>query len=65
MRPTGAWDERSEARADLETDLATALTALKREGCDAVYRVDLTRPDMQIPVVKVLIPGMAYRPNLF
>jgi ribosomal protein S12 methylthiotransferase accessory factor len=43
---------------DFEDDLALLLRHLRRVGCDQVIRVDLTRPDIGVPVVRVVVPGL-------
>jgi ribosomal protein S12 methylthiotransferase accessory factor len=46
------------ASADLTEDLATVIAGLARAGYDRIYSVDLTTRVFDIPVVKVLIPGL-------
>lgn len=51
------------AAAGLETDsfegdIAIMLAALRRVGIERAVVVDLTRPGMGIPVVKVIVPGL-------
>jgi ribosomal protein S12 methylthiotransferase accessory factor len=41
-----------------EQDVARLLEAVTRAGCDRVIVVDLTRPDIGVPVVRVLVPGL-------
>lgn len=65
LRATSAWEEQSVASGDLGRDLEIVLDALARDGKRAVYRVDLTRPDMRIPVARLFVPGLEYRPHLF
>lgn len=50
-------------RADIsgetfEDDAATLLTALTSVGVREAIRVDLTKPDLGIPVVRVVVPGL-------
>ncbi len=51
------------ARADLasasfEEDIGYLLAALRGAGLERVVVVDLTRPELGIPVVKVVVPGL-------
>jgi thiazole/oxazole-forming peptide maturase SagD family component len=39
-------------------DLETALAALRRAGLERVLVVDLTRPDVGLPVARVIVPGL-------
>ena len=41
-----------------EEDLTRLLGAIARAGCDRVVVVDLTRPEIGIPVVRVIVPGL-------
>lgn len=45
---------------DLRTDLRTVLFRLRARGFRHCVVVDLTREDIDVPVVRVLIPGMAH-----
>ncbi|MFI9245600.1 TOMM precursor leader peptide-binding protein [Streptomyces sp. NPDC053086] len=58
-RPTVPGDHVHTPRADLADDVA-ALTALARERGLEVLVLDQTRPDIGLPVVKVVIPGMRH-----
>ena len=42
----------------VDKDLDVLLGALARVGIDQVLRVDLTRPEFNIPVVRIVIPGL-------
>jgi YcaO-like protein with predicted kinase domain len=42
----------------IHDDLATAVGALRRVGLDRVLVVDLTRPDVRLPVARVIVPGL-------
>ena len=42
----------------LEGDLDTILRGLKRAGLNEVVAVDLTKPAIKIPVVRVVVPGL-------
>lgn len=44
--------------ASFEEDLAFELDAVRRAGCGHVIVVDLTRPEIGIPVVRVIVPGL-------
>jgi ribosomal protein S12 methylthiotransferase accessory factor YcaO len=43
---------------DILDDIYTMLEALKRRGYEQVIAVDLTEPELDIPVVKVIVPGL-------
>lgn len=45
--------------ADLGRDLETVIEGLRTAGLRRIYRVDLTRPRFSIPVVRMLVPGLA------
>lgn len=49
---------RSRATATFEGDIAAMLDSLRRVGVDSAVVVDLTRPELGIPVVKLVVPGM-------
>src|SRR5256885_14560422 len=49
---------RSLATDSFEGDLAVLLAALGRIGIHSVAVVDLTQPEIGIPVVKVVVPGL-------
>jgi len=44
--------------SDFRSDVEFLLGRLKRKGFDQVIAVDLTQPDLNIPVVRCVIPGM-------
>jgi ribosomal protein S12 methylthiotransferase accessory factor len=44
----------------LSADHDTLLPALASQGFDRIFRVDLTRAGFDIPVVKVIVPGMMF-----
>jgi ribosomal protein S12 methylthiotransferase accessory factor len=48
---------------DLAQDLRASLARLHRVGIDRAVAVDLTRPDLAIPVVRVMIPGLEGDPK--
>jgi len=43
---------------DLAEDLQTVLSALDRAGVDQACWVDLSQPGIDIPVVRVVVPGL-------
>ncbi|WP_437549657.1 YcaO-like family protein [Sorangium sp. So ce367] len=47
------------ASTDLRDDLAFLLSRLADAGIERVIAVDLTRPDIGIPVVRVRVPGLS------
>ena len=51
------------AADDLGEDLRGALTRLEGVGINHVIAVDLTRPDLMIPVVRLVIPGLEWDPH--
>lgn len=48
---------------DLAQDLRSSLARLHAIGIDRAVAVDLTRPDLAIPVVRVVIPGLEGDPR--
>ncbi|MGP3977383.1 TOMM precursor leader peptide-binding protein [Streptomyces sp. 8N114] len=46
-------------RADLREDVADAVALLRRHGMELLV-LDQTRPDLGIPVVKVIVPGLRH-----
>ena len=57
------WNEITDhSSGDLSEDLETVLKGLGAVGYNRVYRVDLTNSRFAIPVVKVLVPGLAPMP---
>lgn len=50
---------------NFEADLRTVLAALDRAGIDSVVVVDLSRPEVGVPVVKVVVPGLEGPPTPF
>jgi ribosomal protein S12 methylthiotransferase accessory factor len=51
-------DVYSEATGSFEGDLQVTIEKLKAAGFDQVIVVDLTQPDIGVPVVKVFVPGL-------
>lgn len=56
LRPFAAVADR--AGETLEDDLLTVLASLAKAGVREVAVVDLTRPDVGIPVVRAVVPGL-------
>jgi YcaO-like protein with predicted kinase domain len=44
--------------ASFEEDLAYELAAVRRAGCCQVIVIELTRPEIGIPVLRVIVPGL-------
>jgi YcaO-like protein with predicted kinase domain len=56
---TQSFAARSSLASDsFEEDLSTLLSALKGIGLGSVAVIDLTKPEFDIPVVKVIVPGL-------
>ena len=51
------------AAEDLSEDLHWALGRLSAAGIERVIAVDLTRQDLMIPVVRLVIPGLEWDPH--
>lgn len=51
------------ATNSFDDDLEVELQLLKRAGFDQVIVVDLTQPELGIPVARVIIPGMEQSPD--
>jgi ribosomal protein S12 methylthiotransferase accessory factor len=51
-------DRCSEATDSFEGDLQVTIEKLRRVGLDQIIVVDLTREDIGVPVVKVVVPGL-------
>ena len=49
-----------DSRTSLSEDYARLLAALYAAGLTRIYRVDLSRAPFDIPVVKVLVPGLSF-----
>jgi ribosomal protein S12 methylthiotransferase accessory factor len=53
------WDSIPDvASGDLLQDLETVVSGLQAAGYNLIYRIDLTSARFDIPVVKVLVPGL-------
>jgi ribosomal protein S12 methylthiotransferase accessory factor len=51
-------DVKNRAKKSFKDDIETSLKLLSECGFDQVLYTDLTRPEINIPVVRVVIPGM-------
>jgi ribosomal protein S12 methylthiotransferase accessory factor len=51
-------DIKSKAKRSFKDDIETSLNLLDKCGFDKVLYTDLTRSEIEIPVVRVVIPGM-------
>ncbi|MDD4811108.1 MAG: YcaO-like family protein, partial [Methanobacterium formicicum] len=51
-------DIENKARKTFKDDIETSLKLLSKCSFDDVFYTDLTRPEIDIPVVRVVIPGM-------
>lgn len=59
QRPQRAFDDGPTCEAEtFEKDLDFMLRRLRAAGIDQVIEVDLTRPDLNLPVVRVVVPGL-------
>jgi YcaO-like protein with predicted kinase domain len=63
VAPISFSDVPSFTADDLTEDLRWALARLQGIGLERVIAVDLTRPDFEIPVVRVIIPGLEWDPQ--
>ena len=57
LRGPGSWE--FVRRADLADDVAAIVTLMGRHGMELLV-LDQTRPDIGLPVVKVLVPGLRH-----
>ena len=55
---TGIADFPEQDTKDLLEDIELVLARLDSIGADKVIAVDLTRPDLNVPVVRMIVPGM-------
>lgn len=64
--PNRTWSDLPDRSGPtLGGDLHRLLDGMRRAGLRNVIRVDLTRAPFDIPVVKVLVPGLTMSPRLF
>lgn len=61
--PTRFVDTPSFAADDLTADLQWALGRLEAAGVQRAVAVDLTRPGFDIPVIRMVIPGLEWDPH--
>jgi ribosomal protein S12 methylthiotransferase accessory factor len=59
QRPRAPGDFGYRPRADLADDIRAAERLVRREGMELLV-LDQTRPDVGLPVVKVIVPGMRH-----
>lgn len=72
LEPDTAWrdlagvTEREMADdGEMRTTLARLLRAFERNDHANVLRIDMRKPDLDLPVVKVIVPSLAFRRELF
>lgn len=66
LPPNASWQELDHrVTLDLQADFDETLGHLRAAGVEHLYRVRMTREPFQIPVVKVIIPGMSIMRQLF
>lgn len=66
LNGTAAWESLEDRSSDdLNDDYRYVLGSLAEAGYRKIYRADLTRPPFQLPVVKVLVPGLQFNARLF
>jgi ribosomal protein S12 methylthiotransferase accessory factor len=69
LRPDTRWEDLDPSGLPVESDLDAALAMLVNALADAghqpLVRIDLTRPGMDIPVVKVIAPTLRFNHRLF
>ena len=58
MDQKGLHELASDYTDDIGRDIRLMITKLGRQGLDKVIAVDLTRPDLGIPTVRMIVPGM-------
>jgi bacteriocin biosynthesis cyclodehydratase domain-containing protein len=59
LPPTGAADRPDLSSADLREDVLTARRLVESRGMELLVQ-DQTRPDLELPVVKVIVPGLRH-----
>lgn len=59
LTPEGWRDNEASPPEDLRADLQTVFSRLGAAGCTP-YAVDLTRPDVALHVVRVIVPGLRH-----
>ena len=61
--PVSFWDAPNFTADDLSEDLRWALSRVAAVGVERVVAIDLTRPNLAIPVVRLIIPGLEADPH--
>jgi len=70
LQPTLTWAELNKRKTlpvttDLDDNLKILVTELARAGHDCLITFDLTRPDVKMPVARVLAPSLLFNRKLF
>jgi ribosomal protein S12 methylthiotransferase accessory factor len=66
LQPDARWESIADrSTGDLQADLDRLLERLRADGVEHVYVCDLTREPFNIPVVKVVVPGMTINRRFF
>ena len=70
LEPNAAWADverqpTTPSDDDLDSQLTRIVRALAGAGHERVLRVDLTDPDANIPVVKIIAPSLQFKRELF
>jgi ribosomal protein S12 methylthiotransferase accessory factor len=66
LRPDARWESVADgSTGDLQADLDRLLERLRGGGVEHVYMSDLTREPFDIPVVRVVVPGMTINRRFF
>jgi ribosomal protein S12 methylthiotransferase accessory factor len=66
LQPSAAWPDFEDfSTSTLSDDATKVFRSLAESGIAAVYRVDLSRKPYNVPVVKILIPGMLINRRFF
>jgi ribosomal protein S12 methylthiotransferase accessory factor len=66
LKGTADWGGfKDKSSDDLREDYAHVIGSLAEAGYRRIYRADLTRSPFQLPVVKVLMPGLEFNAGLF
>lgn len=59
--PTRRMPRESQASASFDDDLAVLLGRVRAAGCPQAVLVDLTRPEIGVPVARLVVPGLEGR----
>ena len=69
LQPTTNWKDlpnfSNAGLPDLYDDWQYLLDELREAGFNAVYRFELTRSDLNVPVVKIIVPGLGFNQRMF